>query len=81
MQNIVLVGPMGAGKSTVGRGLALLLKREFLDSDQEIEKRTGVDIPTIFEFEGEEGFRHRETEMLRDLLGREKMGFMGTDLF
>jgi shikimate kinase len=71
MQNIVLVGPMGAGKSTVGRGLALLLKRAFLDSDQEIEKRTGVDIPTIFEFEGEEGFRHRETEMLRELLGRE----------
>ena len=71
MQNIVLVGPMGAGKSTVGRGLALLLKREFVDSDQEIEKRTGVDIPTIFEFEGEEGFRHRETEMLRELLGRE----------
>jgi shikimate kinase len=61
MQNIVLVGPMGAGKSTVGRGLALLLRREFIDSDQEIEKRTGVDIPTIFEFEGEEGFRHRET--------------------
>jgi shikimate kinase len=73
MQNIVLVGPMGAGKSTVGRGLGLLLKREFLDSDQEIEKRTGVDIPTIFEFEGEEGFRHRETEMLRELLGRENV--------
>jgi shikimate kinase len=77
MQNIVLVGPMGAGKSTVGRGLALLLKRAFLDSDQEIEKRTGVDIPTIFEFEGEEGFRHRETEMLRELLGI----VTGTDLF
>jgi shikimate kinase len=71
MQNIVLVGPMGAGKSTVGRGLATLLKRQFVDSDQEIEKRTGVDIPTIFEFEGEEGFRHRETEMLRELLARE----------
>lgn len=73
MQNIVLVGPMGAGKSTVGRGLALLLRRQFLDSDHEIEKRTGVDIPTIFEFEGEEGFRHRETEMLRELLGRENI--------
>jgi shikimate kinase len=62
----------------------LLLKREFLDSDQEIEKRTGVDIPTIFEFEGEEGFRHRETEMLRDLLGRERIVLAtvtGTDLF
>ena len=53
MQNIVLVGPMVAGKSTMGRGLALLLMRGFLDSDQEIEKRTGVDIPTIFEFEFE----------------------------
>lgn len=68
MENIVLVGPMGAGKSTVGRGLASLLKRPFLDSDHEIEKRTGVDIPTIFEFEGEAGFRTRETEVLRDLL-------------
>ena len=73
MQNVVLVGPMGAGKSTVGRGLASLLKRAFFDSDQEIESRTGVDIPTIFEFEGEEGFRHRETEMLRELLGRENV--------
>jgi len=73
MQNIVLVGPMGAGKSTVGRGLATLLKRQFVDSDQEIEKRTGVDIPTIFEFEGEEGFRNRETEMLRELLARENI--------
>ncbi|TVP83535.1 MAG: shikimate kinase [Thioalkalivibrio sp.] len=73
MQNIVLVGPMGAGKSTVGRGLATLLKRQFVDSDHEIEKRTGVDIPTIFEFEGEEGFRRRETEMLRELLERENI--------
>ncbi len=73
MQNIVLVGPMGAGKSTVGRGLATLLKRHFVDSDHEIEKRTGVDIPTIFEFEGEEGFRRRETEMLRELLERENV--------
>jgi len=73
MQNIVLVGPMGAGKSTVGRGLAAVLKRAFFDSDQEIEQRTGVDIPTIFEFEGETGFRDRETEMLRELLGRENI--------
>ena len=73
MQNIVLVGPMVAGKSTIGRGLALLLMRGFLDSDQEIEKRTGVDIPTIFEFEGEEGFRRRETEMLREVLARENV--------
>jgi shikimate kinase len=73
MENVVLVGPMGAGKSTVGRGLAQLLKRDFLDTDQEIEKRTGVDIPTIFEFEGESGFRQRETDMLRELLGRENL--------
>jgi shikimate kinase len=73
MENVVLVGPMGAGKSTVGRGLAHLLKRDFLDTDQEIEKRTGVDIPTIFEFEGEPGFRQRETDMLRELLGRENL--------
>jgi shikimate kinase len=73
MENVVLVGPMGAGKSTVGRGLAQLLKRHFLDTDQEIEKRTGVDIPTIFEFEGEPGFRQRETDMLRELLGRENV--------
>lgn len=73
MQNIVLVGPMGSGKTTVGRGLATLLKRQFVDSDQEIETRTGVDIPTIFEFEGEEGFRNRETEMLRELLAQESI--------
>lgn len=67
---IVLVGPMGAGKSTVGRGLARALKRPFLDTDQEIERRTGVDIPTIFEFEGEDGFRDREATVLRELLAR-----------
>lgn len=70
MQNIVLVGPMGAGKSTIGRGLAGLLRRPFLDTDQEIQRRTGVDIPTIFEFEGEAGFRKRETAMLKSLLER-----------
>jgi len=68
MQNVVLVGPMGAGKSTIGRSLALMLQRQFFDSDEEIERRTGVDIPTIFEIEGEDGFRARETEVLRDLL-------------
>ncbi|WP_019626943.1 shikimate kinase [Thioalkalivibrio sp. ALJT] len=71
MQNIVLVGPMGAGKSTIGRGLAGLLRRPFFDTDQEIQRRTGVDIPTIFEFEGEAGFRKRETAMLQSLLERE----------
>lgn len=65
--NIFLVGPMGAGKSTVGRQLAEALGYEFRDSDQEIQRRTGVDIPTIFEFEGEEGFRKRERDVVEEL--------------
>jgi shikimate kinase len=70
-QNIFLVGPMGAGKSTIGRQLAEALGYEFLDSDQEIQRRTGVDIPTIFEYEGEEGFRKRERQVIEDLAQRE----------
>ena len=66
-QNIFLVGPMGAGKSAVGRQLARLLHLEFLDSDEEIESRTGVDIPFIFEKEGEAGFRKREARVIDDL--------------
>lgn len=66
--NIVLVGLMGAGKTTVGRQLAKQLQRRFVDSDHEIELRTGVSIPVIFEIEGEEGFRNRETQVLSDLL-------------
>ncbi len=66
-QNLYLVGPMGAGKSTIGRQLAEWLGYEFLDSDQEIQRRTGVDIPTIFEFEGEEGFRSRERQIVTEL--------------
>ena len=65
--NIVLIGPMGAGKTTVGRQLAQQLRLSFVDSDQEIEKRTGVDISTIFEFEGEDGFRQREAAMMAEL--------------
>ncbi|MBL1321684.1 MAG: shikimate kinase AroK [Methylophaga sp.] len=65
--NIFLVGPMGAGKSTVGRQLAKSLGRDFYDSDKEIEKRTGVSISWIFEMEGEVGFRHREQKVLDDL--------------
>ena len=67
LPNIFLVGPMGAGKSTVGRQLAQALGFRFLDSDQEIQRRTGVDIPTIFEFEGEEGFRNRERQVIDEL--------------
>ncbi|WP_295881276.1 shikimate kinase AroK [uncultured Thiohalocapsa sp.] len=66
-QNIFLVGPMGAGKSTIGRQLAQSLGYEFQDSDQEIQRRTGVDIATIFEFEGEEGFRNRERTVIEEL--------------
>lgn len=65
--NIFLVGPMGAGKTTIGRQLARLLKREFLDSDREIEQRTGANIPLIFELEGEAGFRARERAVIDDL--------------
>ncbi len=72
-QNIFLVGPMGAGKSTVGRQLAEALSYTFRDSDQEIQRRTGVDIPTIFEFEGEEGFRNRERQVIEDLVAEERI--------
>jgi len=64
---IFLIGPMGAGKTTIGRQLANQLGLEFIDSDQEIQARTGVDIPTIFEYEGEEGFRDREEVVIDDL--------------
>ncbi|MGZ5049613.1 MAG: shikimate kinase AroK [Methylobacter sp.] len=66
-ENIYLVGLMGAGKTTIGRQLAKALKLPFYDSDKAIEERTGVDIPTIFEFEGEEGFRDREQKMIQQL--------------
>lgn len=65
--NIILIGPMGAGKTTIGKRLAKHLKRPFWDSDKELERRTGVDIPTIFHYEGEEGFRHRESVVLDEL--------------
>ena len=69
--NIFLVGPMGSGKSAVGRRLARELGLEFVDSDEEIERRTGVDIPYIFEKEGEPGFRQREAEIIDELSRRE----------
>lgn len=60
---------MGAGKTTVGRMLAKRLCRPFLDSDHEIVERTGVPIPTIFEIEGEDGFRRREAQTIHELTG------------
>ncbi|GAA0551162.1 MAG TPA: shikimate kinase AroK [Rheinheimera sp.] len=66
-RNIFLVGPMGAGKSTIGRHLADMLHLEFYDSDQEIERRTGADIAWVFDLEGEEGFRVREENVIQDL--------------
>lgn len=65
--NIYLVGMMGAGKTTVGRHLAKRFGRRFVDADHEIEARTGVRIPTIFEIEGEAGFRRREAQAIADL--------------
>lgn len=65
--NIYLIGLMGAGKTTIGRQLAKVLQLPFYDSDKAIEEQTGVDIPTIFEYEGEEGFRIREQKMIEEL--------------
>ncbi|QFU24777.1 shikimate kinase AroK [Shewanella eurypsychrophilus] len=73
-RNIFLVGPMGAGKSTIGRHLAQMLHLDFHDSDHEIEKRTGADIAWVFDVEGEEGFRVRETQVVADLT--EKQGIV-----
>ena len=67
MSNIILVGPMGAGKSTIGRLLAKELRMNFKDSDKEIEERSGANIPWIFDREGEQGFREREQEAIADL--------------
>jgi shikimate kinase len=70
-RNIYLVGPMGSGKTAVGRRLATLLGKQFMDSDAEIEKRTGVDIRYIFEKEGEARFRAREREVIAHLTALE----------
>jgi shikimate kinase len=66
-RNVFLIGPMGSGKSAVGKQLARLLRAPFFDSDVEIERRTGVDISYIFEREGESGFREREREVIEEL--------------
>ncbi len=66
-QNIFIVGPMGAGKTTIGKQLAKSLGWDFLDSDHEIVARTGVKIPIIFDVEGEAGFRKREKDIIEEL--------------
>ena len=66
-RNIFLIGPMGAGKSTIGRHLAKMVKLEFYDSDQVIEERTGADISWIYDVEGEDGFRKREEGIIDEL--------------
>ncbi len=70
IRNVFLVGPMGAGKTTVGRRLAQGLGWDFFDSDEEVERRTGTRISIIFEIEGEAGFRQREHRALLDLAAR-----------
>ena len=67
LHRVFLVGPMGAGKSTIGKYLAQHLKLRFADTDSEIEARTGADIPWIFDVEGEEGFREREQKAVEEM--------------
>jgi len=70
LNNIVLVGPMGSGKTTIGRRLAENLKVDFYDADHEIIDKTGVSIDHIFDVEGEEGFRKRESKVLKELCNK-----------
>ncbi len=71
-RNIYLVGLMGAGKTTIGKVLARRLSFAFIDSDLEIAQRTGVSLPTIFEIEGEEGFRKREAQVVAEIAALDK---------
>jgi shikimate kinase len=72
-KNIILVGLMGSGKTTIGKLISKSLERNFLDTDHVIEEKTGVDVSTIFELEGEEGFRSREHNFLRELKDSQKL--------
>lgn len=76
--NIILVGPMGAGKTTLGKKLARHFKREFIDIDQVIEQRLNVSISTIFDTEGESGFRQRELSILSDVLANAQQSVIAT---
>ena len=70
-RNLFLVGPMAVGQTTIGKLLARELRLQFIDSDQEIEKKAGADIPWIFDVEGEEKFRDRESSVIDELTQRE----------
>ncbi len=76
--NIILIGPMGAGKTTIGKKLARHLHRPFIDVDEAIEKRLGVTIQTIFDTEGEAGFREREKNILNDILNENDHAIIAT---
>ena len=73
LNNIVLVGPMGSGKTTVGRRLSEKLGVNFYDADHEIIDKTGVSIDHIFDVEGEEGFRKRESDVLKELCSKDNI--------
>ena len=72
-KNIIFVGLMGSGKTTIGKHISKALEMDFLDTDHAIEAKTGVNIATIFELEGEEGFRLREQNLLMDIIDQQKM--------
>ena len=69
--NVFLIGPMGSGKTTIGQRVAKILDLEFFDCDHELENQTGASVSLIFDVEGEQGFRERETRMLEQLTGRQ----------
>lgn len=75
-QNLILIGMMGSGKTTIGKALSKYLARPFFDLDHEIEAHCGTDIPTIFALEGEAGFRRRETDMLNKLMTQHQQGII-----
>lgn len=68
--NVYLIGPMGSGKTSLGQRLAKKMQLEFFDNDQELERQTGASVNLIFDLEGEQGFRKRETDMLKKLTAR-----------
>lgn len=72
-KNIYLIGLMGSGKTTLGKILSKKLDKIFYDSDQVIEEKLGVDVPMIFEYEGEEGFREREKDILQELVSKKNI--------